>query len=283
MKKSLFYIIVFFFVQAVASAIALVGNMLVNGQGAPMSATWSIVLQLVFTLSCIVLFLWRRWTPASSLRLTASGQTKARNAQTDSGQALRAGSIIAWTIIAALGSVLPSMWLQEQLDFLPDIVSDDLYPLLMHPLGYLAIGIMAPLSEEIIFRGAILRELLAWTDRKGQPADRRQATRRAWAAIALASLFFALAHVNPAQMPHAFLLGLLLGWLYWRSGSILPSLVLHVANNTVAFLIARAYPYMDDLTLGQMLGGSQLHVALSVVFSLCLMLPALYQLHLRLK
>ena len=60
-------------------------------------------------------------------------------------------------------------------------------------------------------------------------------------------------------------------------------MALHVTNNTVAFLIARSYPYMDDLTVSQMLGGSDRHVLMAFVFSLCLLLPALYQLHQRMK
>jgi membrane protease YdiL (CAAX protease family) len=288
MKKSLFYIVMFFFVQVLATAVAFVGNALVNGSDTPMTTTWTVVLQLVFALSCIVLFLWRRWTPVSSLRMTAGTDSAGAPTPVSAGRAvtrghLRASSLLAWTVVAALGTIIPSLLLQECLSFLPDIVSEDLMPIMMHPLGYLAIGIVVPVSEEIVFRGAILRELLSWVNRNGQPADSRQSTRRAWAAITLSALFFGLAHINPAQIPHAFLLGLMLGWLYWRSGSILPCVALHVTNNTVAFLIARSYPYMDDLTVSQMLGGSDRHVLMAVVFSLCLLLPALYQLHQRMQ
>lgn len=277
MKKSLFYVVIFFFVQVIAFAIAFVGNSLVNGSKEPMSVTWNIILQLLFTSSCIILFLWKRWSPVESFRLVGEYSKSAHR------QRLYPMTIIGWTVIAALGTIIPSLWLQEHLDFLPDLVSEDLIPLLQHPLGYFVVGIMAPLSEEIIFRGAILRELLSWVNGEGQRVDGLQTARRGWLAIVLSALFFALAHVNPAQMPHAFLLGLLLGWLYWRSGSILPGVVLHVINNTVAFLLARMYPYMDDLTLEQMLGGSQRQVLLAIGFSLCLLLPALFQLHIRMR
>ncbi len=275
MKKSLFYIAMFFFVQVVAMTIAMVGNLLVNGSGQAMSTTWNIILQLLFTSSCIILFLWRKWMPVASLRLVQ--QPKSSEINTNAQAHLRAGGILLWTVVAALGTIIPSLWLQEYLDFLPDLVSEDLIPLMQHPLGYFVIGIMAPVSEEIIFRGAILRTLL--NSEGQQPLN----LKRAWMAIALSALFFALAHVNPVQMPHAFLLGLLLGWLYWRSGSVLPSIVFHVVNNTAVFILTRTYPYIEDMTVQQMLGGSQRQVFLAIGFSLCLLLPALYQLNTRLK
>ena len=40
--------------------------------------------------------------------------------------------------------------------------------------------------------------------------------------------------MNPAQIPFAFLLGMMFGWLYYRTGSMLPGIVGHVLNNSVA-------------------------------------------------
>ena len=67
-----------------------------------------------------------------------------------------------------------------------------------NPWGYLAVGLLAPLVEEIVFRGAILKSLLS-------------AFRSHWAAIVVSSLLFAFVHGNPAQMPHAFLVGIQIG------------------------------------------------------------------------
>lgn len=39
-------------------------------------------------------------------------------------------------------------------------------------------------------------------------------------------------HGNPAQIPFAFLIGLLFGWLYYRTDSVIPGIVGHVINNT---------------------------------------------------
>jgi membrane protease YdiL (CAAX protease family) len=124
---------------------------------------------------------------------------------------------------------------------------------------------LAPLGEELVFRGAILRRLL-------------DSCLPLWGAIALSALLFMLIHMNPAQMPHAFLIGLLLGWMYWRTGSILPGVAFHWANNSAAYVIYNIYPD-SDMKLVDIFKGSEQHVLLAVGFSLLILLPALYQLH----
>lgn len=38
-------------------------------------------------------------------------------------------------------------------------------------------------------------------------------------------------------MPYAFCLGLLLGWLYYRTKSIVPGIVLHLVNNGISVVL----------------------------------------------
>lgn len=89
---------------------------------------------------------------------------------------------------------------------------------------------------------------------------------------------FALVHANPAQMPHAFLMGWLMGWLFMRTGSIIPAIAFHWANNTVAYLIAVAYPGKDT-KLVDIFSGNSNAVLMAVAFSLCILIPALIQLN----
>ena len=84
-------------------------------------------------------------------------------------------------------------------------------------------------------------------------------------------------------MPHAFLIGLLLGWMYYRTGSILPGILFHLVNNTVAYVIERMYPGSDEMTLKDFFGGDERAVIMSVVFSLLILLPSLFQLNLRMR
>ena len=201
----------------------------------------------------IAVFLLARWTEVSPRWLRT-----------------RQWGVLAWSVVAALGMIIPSEWLQEQLPALPNWMEDDFSMLLSSRWGYLSIALLAPLSEEIVFRGAILRSLLS------------SPRLTPWGAIAVSALFFALVHLNPAQMPHAFLVGLLLGWMYWRTGSILPGMVYHWVNNSLAYVITNIYQD-PDIRLIDIFGGSQQHVLLSVLFSLLILLPALYQLHLWMK
>ena len=110
----------------------------------------------------------------------------------------RPWGVFIWSGLLALGLIIPSAWLQEMMPPLPNIIQEQLTAVLRHPLGFVAVGLLAPLIEEIVFRGAILRALLHQFS-------------KAWVAILLSALFFALIHANPAQMPHAFAVGLLLG------------------------------------------------------------------------
>ena len=134
------------------------------------------------------------------------------------------------------------------------------------PGGYAALCILAPIAEEVVFRGAILRKLMEW-----KPQHR-------WLMITLSALLFALAHMNPAQFLHPFLIGLLLGWMYVRTGSILPGIVYHCVNNSVPYLTTRLYQALD-VTLTQILGSTS-RVLMAVAFSLLIFVPAIYQLHL---
>jgi hypothetical protein len=158
--------------------------------------------------------------------------------------------------------------MQEHMPELPNIAEDTFDMIMKDRWGYLSIGLLAPLAEELVFRGAILRSLLKWTSRP-------------WVAIAISAVFFAVAHLNPAQLPHAFLVGLLLGWMYYRTDSIVPCVVYHWINNTVAYVMYNLYPNAD-LTLVDLFGSERI-VLMAVGFSLCMLVPALFQLNLRLE
>lgn len=173
-----------------------------------------------------------------------------------------------WCVLAALGVLIPSSWFQEQMPELPNIAEESFDLILKDRWGYFVVGLLAPLSEEIVFRGAVLRSLLRW---KENP----------WVGIVISALLFALIHMNPAQMPHAFLIGLLLGWMYYRTDSIVPGVMYHWVNNTVAYVLYNFYPDPDMRLID--LFGSQRSVLMALVFSLCIFLPSLYQLHLTLR
>jgi membrane protease YdiL (CAAX protease family) len=102
-------------------------------------------------------------------------------------------------------------------------------------------------------------------------------------AVVISALLFSIAHLNPAQMPHAFLLGLLLGWVFVRTGSVVPGIIIHGVNNLTVYIIASSVPGIEDMSLADLYGGSEMKALLSVAFSLLILLPALFQLHLNMK
>lgn len=216
----------------------------------------------VFSLLTIIIFLSAGWTKVSPRWLLT-----------------RQWIVLIWAVIAALGMVIPVTWLQENMPELPNWIEDQQEQLLSNYWGYLAIGLLAPLAEEVVFRGAILRTLLGWAKKHSQQPI---ANSQAYTAITISAVLFSLIHMNPAQMPYAFLAGWLLGWMYWRTGSILPGMAYHWANNSIAYILYRAYPD-TDMKLIDLFKGSELHVYLAVFFSLLICLPAIYQLYLTMK
>ena len=253
-KKVVWYVLLFIFINCVTLALVYVGNILINGKDATLGTPQMLLAQGIFGVICVALFLGFRWTPVSMNYWNT-----------------RPFSVIFWCIIAAVGTIAPSLWLQSVLDFLPDLAGEELLDFIQHRWGYLVVCILAPLAEEVIFRGAVLRTML----------EHWEGSKR-WTAIIISALLFGIAHMNPAQIPHAFLMGVLLGWIYERSRSLIPCVVLHCANNTIAYLMTAAYP-APDITLRDILGGSQRAEWMAVGFSIMILIPALYQLSLRLK
>ncbi|GCC52623.1 hypothetical protein SanaruYs_28600 [Chryseotalea sanaruensis] len=113
------------------------------------------------------------------------------------------------------------------------------------------IAIAAPLLEEILFRGIILHGLL-----KNYSAG---------IAIAFSSLLFALIHGNVAQGLGAFLMGLFMGWIYWKTKSLYLPIILHFVNNTVSCVGMFIVPQEQiDSTLIDIVANDQLYYALVI-------------------
>ena len=83
---------------------------------------------------------------------------------------------------------------------------------------FLTVGVLTPIAEELFFRGA----LMGWMMLRRFPR---------WAVILLPALLFAVMHLNPMGMLQIFFLALLLGYLRWATGSLWPSVGLHICNN----------------------------------------------------
>ena len=117
---------------------------------------------------------------------------------------------------------------------MPPAIEQIMKALLDAPLWItlLSVSIFAPFFEEWLCRGMILRGLLG----KMKPA----------AAICISAAFFAIIHFNPWQAIPAFVLGLLFGFVYYRTGSLKLTMLMHCVNNTMAFVVSRI-PSLADM------------------------------------
>ena len=98
--------------------------------------------------------------------------------------------------------------------------------------GVLLLCIGGPAIEEVVFRDGILRHL-------------RTRGLNAWAAILISAATFAVVHGNLSQFVTAFPLGILLGFLYVRTGDLRLCLPAHILNNTIA-VMGLLFPKIDD-------------------------------------
>ena len=251
------YALIFLAIQVMArTATFAATSFIYGGQPGPMA---TIVALTLFSVVSIALFTLAKWSPVSRSYLLS-----------------RPWVVLAGRGVAAIGALVPSLFLQELMPEWPEFIQEYIDEaeaeamLIMNTRGgYAVVCLLAPVAEELVFRGAALRTLLAW-----KPQYR-------WLMIVLSALLFAMAHLNPAQLLHPFLIGLLLGWMYERTGSVVPGIIYHWANNTAAYLLYHVYPD-TDITLAEMFG-SEGRALMGLLFSLLIIIPAIYQLHMNMK
>jgi hypothetical protein len=98
---------------------------------------------------------------------------------------------------------------------------------LENPLAFILVGVvMAPVIEEIFFRGFLFngfRQHLGWNK-----------------AALLSALFFSLAHLQLVTLIPTFILGYLLAYLFHKSNSLWPGIILHFSVNSFGFCMIYA-------------------------------------------
>ena len=93
------------------------------------------------------------------------------------------------------------------------------------------IAILAPLLEEVLVRGLVLRGyLLNYSPIK---------------AIIASAIFFGAIHLNPWQFVGGFVSGIFLGYLYYKTKSLIPSILVHFLNNSLSVVFSFFYEEAD--------------------------------------
>ncbi|MCM1312430.1 MAG: CPBP family intramembrane metalloprotease [Bacteroides sp.] len=158
----------------------------------------------------------------------------------------------ALSITAAILGMFATDVVCEQLD-LKNIYEEMFLGMSSNVYGVAAVCLAGPVSEEILFRGAIMSPML----RKGV---------RPWQAITVSALIFGLIHLNPAQIPFAFIVGIILGVIYYKTGSLVVSSICHIINNSLSIYTMYTYGEgLKDMTWEKMLGGTVAVYAVAVV------------------
>ena len=179
---------------------------------------------------------------------------------------------LLWVALFTLGTIIPLEFAYEHLGLEMDANTEHIFEGLMkEPWGYVAIGILAPLAEEIVFRGAILRTLLGMMSKKNH-----------WVAIMVSAAIFGAVHGNAAQFVDALLMGLFLGWMYYRTQSLIPGILMHWVNNTMAYILTNIMPQSNGKLI-DLFHGDEKNVYYAFGFSLCILIPSFIQMIMRLK
>ncbi len=176
---------------------------------------WAIVLGYVLT---IVIFLGKRYVRLKMGRIERS---------------------MLWTT-AGMAALIAWGWMFTEVGILQLIDAEKLFPdeaeeleklseLMGGPLGFIAVGILAPIAEEIGFRGVLMGGLLRM---RCKP----------WVAIVVSALVFAFFHGTQLQLLGTTVFGIISGWLYWQTKSLIPSMVIHIVNNSTAVALEMAFP-----------------------------------------
>lgn len=131
-------------------------------------------------------------------------------------------------------------------------------------LNFLCVSIFAPLFEEWLCRGMILRGLL---NRSIKPAG----------AIIISAVFFAVIHANPWQAIPAFILGCLFGYVYYKTGSLKLTMLMHFTNNTMALVLSNIDSLKDMESWHDLFQGASYWI----IYAACVIVVALVLLALK--
>lgn len=216
MKKSIILVLLYLMVQAiVAFVITTAFNVYSNNANALITNEWPIIVTLLaadFVMAGILLqrgYLShkRLWNPTNV-------------------------HCLWWTVVAGTTAIFITDAISSVASFLPNWLEGTFNNIEGNLLGIIAVAIIGPILEEMLFRGVITTELL-----KAYPPKK---------AIITSAIIFGVFHLNPAQILVATLLGLLLGWLFYKTHSMIPGIIVHILNNSSSVFFTQTYPNAEN-------------------------------------
>lgn len=103
----------------------------------------------------------------------------------------------------------------------------------------ISVAVAAPLIEEFLLRGVMLRGMLQHMT--------------TWHAILWSAFFFALIHMNLSQAVGAIIMGIFMGWIYYKTGQLWLTILIHFINNGLSILFTLLFPQDIEMSLMDLL------------------------------
>lgn len=178
------------------------------------------------------------------------------------GKPMIAGWLIAlMCAVATIACAVVTEPLVALLPEMPELLRNALESVTGGPLwcSLVTAAVFAPFFEEWMCRGIVMRGLL----QHKSPA----------VAILGSAAFFALIHLNPWQAIPAFILGCVFGLVYYKTGSLKLTMLMHCANNSFAILMSNMPGVQDKDYLYQIIGDN---LTYGVVYAASLALVVLF-------
>ena len=163
--------------------------------------------------------------------------------------------IFLLVFLVGLFQVIPMTTLENFMN-LPDYMEQNFADLAHNPIGILMLCIIAPIAEEYLFRGLMMRKMLRWNISP-------------WYAIIGSSIMFGLIHLNPAQIPGPIILGIVMAWMCYRTRSLIPGIIIHITNNTLCLIPVEYYDTYIASTPMMEASLSLISIAI-IILSICL-------------
>lgn len=176
-------------------------------------------------------------------------------------------SMVNWkwagfAFLAAICGIFSTDLVSEWLD-LPNNLEEQFLGMSTSAVGILSIAVLGPIVEELTFREAIIGGLL----KKGVGP---------WVAIIFSALCFGLIHGNPAQVPFACIVGIILGIIYVKTGNVVVTSIIHIINNSIAVIEMNLLgDEAADLSYKDILGVADIPVII-ILAALCVFLLTKY-------
>lgn len=145
---------------------------------------------------------------------------------------LMTGAALAPALYLVVGTalaLLPEAWLESYSEASAGIETGTF-------TGVVAVVVVAPVVEELIFRGLMLNRLS-----RVMPG---------WLAVVLSAAVFGVCHGHPVWFAYTFVVGAFFGWIDLRAQSILPSILGHLAFNAIGQLLSQVSEERQAAAMG---------------------------------